>query len=153
LPSRVTRITAYGSVLLPYAGRSERHHWHRDSDRVRSLAEQPPDLAHRNVSFDDIAFDHCGVTRAVAGRQPQLLALRRIAGLVALNDKTIAFEVGDPVFAALARVRTPDLDHGLVGSHRPSAEQGSEQEKRKDTAAFGIRNGSSDVMLSAVEAR
>jgi len=55
-------LIGVGRVRAFHARRAERHAGGRDPDRRRALGEQTPDVASRDMAFDDIAADLGGMT-------------------------------------------------------------------------------------------
>jgi len=109
-----------------------------EADALRLFLQQAADLAGRDVAFDRVAADQAGV----AGGQPvgdaHLRAHRVVAAGMDLHREAVGLQVLDPVLAAAAFGRFPDLDQDL-GLRLGQRGEGQGGQRGQHAAAGGLR--------------
>jgi hypothetical protein len=108
--SRVNAVTAVGqdeqnvvrnAPTSLHAGRSRRHSGDRETARLRTLGEEPLDLARGYVPFDRIALDDRGVAAAERVRYAEPGAVNpRVLHVLRLHTEAVCPQMLDPRAAA-----------------------------------------------------
>jgi hypothetical protein len=133
----VDLAVVFGAV---HARRADRHARHRQAERPRPLAQQPPDLARGNMALDHVAGDDGGVAGAEFLRHAEASAVvARFRHIGRLDLEAVGLQVPDPVVAAAASRRLVDLD--LSGGHRLCQRRGGERGQQRNDGPAAAKTG------------